>query len=644
MIKNCIIMLMVFTMTASAWCCGVRAISSAQAQNQVKQQQPQPNIPISQPAPAPVPQPETLAELIKDVAADYDKFGSNDQEVAFDDNANERLSEQTLTRIDEFAAAFDLPVSSKDTDESRILRNEKQIAIAEKLVPQVLAEVTSFINDINADVSKFVTENSTALEDAPGSLIDAYYDQVSVLHGEFFRDLEGAAKKELGTANINTNNLEENVLPDNSVQLETNNENAVVTSTNIPTGQNIIDRLNFTKEQFLNDFKLVRESTISEIEGLTDAQNDQSTSINTTPDFDGALDTSFKSPTQAGVNSISFDILSPLSLPGANFDRGTSSIVSIITQLKDRFPNTQLASDLQFFLDIFPSSAEVAVQDSLEPKTDLFADGNTTLNNIDGLEFNKNNKNQLADFDTENTFTATQFDIGLDGRLVGVDNRDNQADPTSVTTIVSDVSSISGDSRGFNSRSFGGSPGQHKSVSIFINDKQYDIVDTVFTSPIVIDIDGDGKLEASSGVHLPHVYKDGRIVEFDINGDGFVDLTEWVGKNDGLLIQYDPSKPVNGAQLFGDCDGFINGYEKLKSLDADENGLLNGSEIATLSVWQDKNLNAKVDAGEIKSLTELKITELSVEHDNFVSSCVMDGKDVTMWDWYPSMFRVKKRK
>jgi hypothetical protein len=341
-------------------------------------------------------------------------------------------------------------------------------------------------------------------------------------------------------------------------------------------------------------------------------------------------------------------VLNPLSLPGT-FERGNSSIIDMITDLKNRFPNTQLEQDLNFFLAVFPPASEVAVQDSLEPQSDLFANSNTRLNDIKNLELNKNNANQLADFDTENTFTTGSFAVGLDGRLVGIDNNlpQNQqiiSQSENVTRIVSDVSSISGDNRGFNTRRFGGSPGDFSSVKITVGDRTYELYDHVFTSPIVLDLDGDGKLEASNGVYLPHVYKDGKIVEFDIDGDGFVDLTEWVGKNDGLLIQYDASKPVSGAQLFGDCDGFINGYEKLRALDLNENGKIEGEEISTLSVWQDKNQNAKVDAGEIKSLTDLNITELFVEHDNFVSQFVMDGKELKMWDWYPSTFRVKKRK
>lgn len=637
-------------MTASAWCCGVRSINVVQAQNQVKQQQPQPAPPITQPAPEPVPLPETPAEILKAELGDFDKFNDNDQETNFDDNAKERLSEATLAQVDRFQEVLTLPTSANDTDEQRIARNEKQLDIAENLAPELQERVLAFISNVNTEVSKFVDPaNQEILANAPQSIIDSFYDQVSNLHEEFFVDINNAITSELKTA-IDPDTVVTNTLPDGSTQLETTDPLATIDNqnSNVPTAQKIISRLQFSEDEFLADFRFVRESTLEEIQNLESITNDTTSEINTTPDFDGALDSTFQSPTQ--TNRIRLDVVNPLSLPGANFDRGTTSIVSMIQDLQSRFAGTQLARDLDFFLAVFPSSQETAVQDALEPQTDLFVNGQTSIDDLNNRELNRNDANQLADFDTENTFTTSSFAIGLDGRLVGIDPQDSNPiieqsqNVTRIQSRAGDASGISGGDRGFNTRQAGGSPGDFTSVKITIGDRRYELYDHVFTSPIVLDMDGDGNLEASNGVYLPHIYKDGRVVEFDINGDGFVDLTEWVGKNDGLLIQYDASKPVSGAQLFGDADGFINGYEKMRSLDADENGTLEGQELATLSVWQDKNLNAKVDAGEIQSLSALKITELKVDHDNFVSQFVMDGKELTMWDWYPSVFRVKKRK
>ncbi|BBM84048.1 hypothetical protein [Candidatus Uabimicrobium amorphum] len=163
-------------------------------------------------------------------------------------------------------------------------------------------------------------------------------------------------------------------------------------------------------------------------------------------------------------------------------------------------------------------------------------------------------------------------------------------------------------------------------------------------TPIVLDMDGDKRLEASGGKWLPHssIEKDTRRA-FDINGDGFPEVIEWVGPNDGLLVQYDGGQ-INGNHLFGDAGGFKHGFEKLSLLDENNDNVLNGAELETLSVWQDKNSNAKVDNGEVKSLQELNITSINVKHRLFTSSFTQNGESKMLWDWHPATHMVKKIK
>jgi len=163
-------------------------------------------------------------------------------------------------------------------------------------------------------------------------------------------------------------------------------------------------------------------------------------------------------------------------------------------------------------------------------------------------------------------------------------------------------------------------------------------------TPIVLDIDGDGKLEASNGEWLTHemVVKPEKLVTFDMNADGFDELTEWVGANDGLLVEYE-SGVISAKNLFGSEGGkYRDGFEKLALLDKDGDKKLAGDELKTLSVWLDKNGNAKVDDGEISAVAALGITEISVEHKNLVSSFVKDAKTQVMWDWNPATMMVKK--
>jgi hypothetical protein len=186
--------------------------------------------------------------------------------------------------------------------------------------------------------------------------------------------------------------------------------------------------------------------------------------------------------------------------------------------------------------------------------------------------------------------------------------------------------------------------GTYTTIKITTNGREYTLQESIYTSPLVLDMDGDGKLEASKGKWMPHRYAGGKIVEFDMDGDGFPDLSEWVGANDGLLLQYD-SGEVSANNLFGNAGGYWHGFEKLSLLDENSDNKLTEGELDTLSVWQDKNGNAKVDEGELKSVKELGITEISVRHSKkMVSSFVINGKRQKVWDWYPCMYRVKRKK
>lgn len=163
-------------------------------------------------------------------------------------------------------------------------------------------------------------------------------------------------------------------------------------------------------------------------------------------------------------------------------------------------------------------------------------------------------------------------------------------------------------------------------------------------TPIVLDMNGDEKLEASNGEWLAHemVVPKEKLVTFDMNADGFDELTEWVGADDGLLVEYEGGA-ISAKNLFGSEGGkYRDGFEKLALLDKDGDKKLTGDELKTLKIWQDKNLNAKVDDGEIAAVSALGITEISVEHKNLVSSFVKDAKTCVMWDWNPATMMVKK--
>jgi len=163
-------------------------------------------------------------------------------------------------------------------------------------------------------------------------------------------------------------------------------------------------------------------------------------------------------------------------------------------------------------------------------------------------------------------------------------------------------------------------------------------------SPIVLNLNGTGYLEASAGRWFPHpqqFFVDRRAL-FDFYGNGFPVAMEWVGPNDGLLCRPHPDGSVDGSCLFGTATGFKTGYEQLASLDENLDGYLTGKELAGLMVWQDKNGNARVDAGELRSVKECGITEIGIRNTNARGTFVMNGKKQVMFDWWPTVLSLRK--
>jgi len=174
----------------------------------------------------------------------------------------------------------------------------------------------------------------------------------------------------------------------------------------------------------------------------------------------------------------------------------------------------------------------------------------------------------------------------------------------------------------------------------------YTVSGELYSSPIVLDLSGTGKIAASDGHWLPHpksFYKDHRVM-FDFFGNGFPVAMEWVGETDGLLVRPKADGKVDGTCLFGNAAGFANGYEQLATLDANMDGHVSGKELAGLSVWQDKNSDGKADAGELQTVQQLGISDFNLKHTQFKSSFTIKGKSQAMYDWWPTMFELKKTK
>ncbi len=132
------------------------------------------------------------------------------------------------------------------------------------------------------------------------------------------------------------------------------------------------------------------------------------------------------------------------------------------------------------------------------------------------------------------------------------------------------------------------------------------------SSPIVLDLKHNG-LEFTS-------VDEG--VEFDLDADGTVDKISWTTEHkdfdDAFLIldKNENGQVDNGSELFGDQQGEESGFEELAKYDSNKDGLITpDDEVYTkLQLWSDNNKNAKVDEGELRSLTEERISELSTDY------------------------------
>ena len=165
-----------------------------------------------------------------------------------------------------------------------------------------------------------------------------------------------------------------------------------------------------------------------------------------------------------------------------------------------------------------------------------------------------------------------------------------------------------------------------------------------FVSPLVLDVTGNGVLQASNGQHMPghEVVKD-NIILADFYGDGFEIGLEWVGPQDGLLVAPKADGTVDMSCLFGTAGGYDNGYEKLSLYDTNNDKVVKGEELNGLSIWQDANRNGIAEAGEVKTVQDLGITEISLNaNDMYVSSFKMNGKTNKMWDWWPNAVELVK--
>lgn len=128
-------------------------------------------------------------------------------------------------------------------------------------------------------------------------------------------------------------------------------------------------------------------------------------------------------------------------------------------------------------------------------------------------------------------------------------------------------------------------------------------------APIVIDLDGDG---------LDLVSRKKSHTRFDMDGDGRVDRTGWVGRGDGLLvIDRNNDGLITGASeisFLTDDPQATSDLDALTALDSNNDGKLTSADarFGELKIWVDANRNGRSDTGELKTLADHGIVEFGL--------------------------------
>ena len=132
-------------------------------------------------------------------------------------------------------------------------------------------------------------------------------------------------------------------------------------------------------------------------------------------------------------------------------------------------------------------------------------------------------------------------------------------------------------------------------------------------SALILDINQNGMeiLDIESGIH------------FDFDNNNFAESTGWPDRNEGILAQDINKNHIidNGNEIFGNnthssSSNKINGFEKLKLLDQNNDGKLDENDPGwhNILIWIDRNRNGLTGNNELFTLAKLKIKEISLDY------------------------------
>ncbi|HEY1267515.1 MAG TPA: hypothetical protein VGH16_09680 [Candidatus Binatia bacterium] len=147
-------------------------------------------------------------------------------------------------------------------------------------------------------------------------------------------------------------------------------------------------------------------------------------------------------------------------------------------------------------------------------------------------------------------------------------------------------------------------------------------------------------------LHLADLLDPDKTVDFDLRGYGPRETWPWVKPELGFLV-WDPNESgriESARQMFGGYTFQIfwrTGYDALRALDDNDDGVLSGSELDGISVWFDRNGDGSSQPDEVVPVHRLGIVSIAVtfnEYDdihptNSHGITLKDGRTLRSWDW-----------
>jgi len=128
-------------------------------------------------------------------------------------------------------------------------------------------------------------------------------------------------------------------------------------------------------------------------------------------------------------------------------------------------------------------------------------------------------------------------------------------------------------------------------------------------TPVILDFDGDGTQTVSLA---------NSVTEFDMSGDGIAEHTSWSDLGDAFLaLDRNGDGLIQGIDeisFIKDKTGARTDLEGLAAFDSNADGKLSGEDdrFVEFKLWFDNNQNGITDAGELFSLGELGVIEISL--------------------------------